>query len=257
MAPTQWNSFLFPPMESTPLLNFQTQDAVNVSWFTTPGNASNFDTLELIYWWSAPLGSGFAKIVNETVPLNGSRIFSTGYGLTFPAVGWFQLFYMTSSGAVVDGPGSLGFNVSNSNPSDPGRLWTQDGSDTTLSDPAVQTSLLPPSPSNTAAPASGQASASPQLDSSTGQGSGLSSGAIAGIVIGVAAALLIVFVAVLLFMRRSFRKERKASAPNVTRHRHEIDGREYWPEKDGQQQRGELPANPVDKPLPYFPANNR
>ncbi|MCJ1334449.1 hypothetical protein MMC10_011160 [Thelotrema lepadinum] len=155
-APTGWSSFIYPPQSSAlPVLTFNTQDAVNVSWTTPSTNTEFFDTLELILWWTAPLNGPSQVIVNETVPLSGSRVFSTGYGGTFPAVAWFALFYRQVDGTIVNGPASLGFNVSNANPSVKGRLWSQDPADIPLSNPSA--------PSSTAA----QGSSPTQANSTT------------------------------------------------------------------------------------------
>ena len=206
--PTEWSSFIFPPQQSSPLLNFNTQDAVNVSWTTPEANASRFDTLELILWWSAPINAPFAKVVNETVPLNGSRVFSTGYGLTFPAVGFFALFYLTSDGSVINGPGSLGFNVSNTNPLTQGRLWSEDGSDTALSNPPEPSATLSSAFTTTVTVAAATVSGSETAALPSG---GLGAGAIAGIVVGVALFLLAIFFIVLFLLRRSWQAQLNAS----------------------------------------------
>ena len=212
-APTEWSRFIYPPQNSRdPLLEFNTQDAVNVSW-TTPGNNTEFfDTLELIFWWNVPAnGPDFAEIVNETVSLNGSRIFSTGYGGTFPAIGFFALFYLQIDGTVVNGPASLGFNISNTNPSVKGRLWSEDPADISLSNSSAQSTTLPSATTATVTVATQGPSPTSANTTTTSPNSstasGLSSGAVAGLVIGVAAALCLLFLGIIFSMRRRRQKQ--------------------------------------------------
>ena len=278
--PAPWSGFVYPPQQSNPALNFTTQDAVNVSWTTPSGNENNFETLELIYWWSTkqPYGSNAALVVNETVPLNGSRIFSTGYGLNFPAFGWFALFYLRSDGSVVNGPASLGFNVIKASPPDPGRLWTEDGSDTTLSSPAEQSSIPPPAPTATVTvppqPAISNQSSSntstPNTSGSNSETNGLNGGAIAGIILGTISIVCMIILGIFISMRRARRRIPDASVQYIGNQIHEktiglptpiiappraksgvfggeLDFAERTPlppiiEKDGRQQRCELPA---------------
>ena len=178
------------------------------------------------------------KIVNETVPLNGSRVYSASYGTTYPATAWFALFYLLSNGTIVNGPGSLGFNVSSNHPQDAGRLWSEDESDTSLSSPAEETSARavrqPAATVTTSAVPSGGVQ----------EASRLSDGAIAGIIVGIAMTLVAVFAAVLFLMRRRWKTTRtNREVPVVPPGIYEKEQPRTLPtEVDSRQLKSELPA---------------
>ena len=251
-APTDWSHFIYPPQTSSePLLEFGTQDAVNVSWTTPSNNTEFFDTLELIYWWNVPAnGPDFAKIVNETVSLNGSRVFSTGYGGIFPAVAFFALFYRQIDGTVLNGPASLGFNVSNANPSAKGRLWSEDPADISLSNSSAQSTALPSASAATVTVAvqgpSPTSANTTTIPSNSSTASGLSAGAVAGLVIGVAAALCFLFLGIIFSMRRKRQKQLQYVPHNHLGEKPRQLTQPVYPtaapvETDGRQ-RSELPA---------------
>ena len=112
-------------------------------------------------------------------------------GLTYPALGFFSFQYVYSSGQfVLPNINCQGFNVTKTGTS--GKIWSGNGTSAPNTQlPANATGPLPADQSN---------------DSSPSNSNSLGTGAIAGLVVGVAAALLLIFAALLFFLRRKWKR---------------------------------------------------